>query len=313
EWDNEEFRLSLIYFAGDPGKLNIHLRSVINDILPTTASKLDKLCRQVVEEMEEIIYDQTRLSEKSAARKTRQIGNLFYLLVTAFGPSYLWSSLEKAFKKQPLAKRLFYKNCSARMTQLAKMLPESMFTLQQEAVDYFAINRFLDNYSIELVNTGDCQINSPKNPEGGDLIMKPVQELISLTWETLAEDIKFENIDELGFAAGQVVQRFGNSYYAGTNGKDYIKHRIMTFGTSLTPEVIHLKALGRMEEYTSMLDLKVSLDVLKRAAVITMGFVQYEGEIKTNKDRFMAAFWAGYSLGRKKKASELKENQESDN
>ncbi len=83
--------------------------------------------------------------------------------------------------------------------------------------------------------------------------------------------------------------------------KDYIKHRIMTFGTSLTPDVIHHKHWGRMEEYTAMLGLGVATDVLQRAALVSMGFVQFEGEIKNNKERFMAAFWAGYSLGGKRK------------
>jgi hypothetical protein len=302
EWENEDFRLTLTYFSGDPGKLNIHLRAVINDILPATASNLQEICTDVGAEMQEIIDSHTFLGEKSAARKYRQTSNLLYLLSAAFGPPYLWGCLEKTFKKEPLAKNLFYKNSAARMTQLGKMLPDSIFDLQQEAIDYLAINMFLEIYTNQLANI-----------TGGDESMKTVNELIKATWETPVEEIRFASLDELGFAAGQVVQRFGNSYYQGANKKDYIKHRIMTFGTSLTPEVVHYKALGRMEEYTAMLKLGVSSDVLKRAAVISMGFVQFEDEIKKNKDRFMAAFWAGYSLGRKKKETESKSDMEDDN
>jgi hypothetical protein len=302
EWENEAFRLTLTYFSGDPGKLNIHLRAVINDILPATASQLQEICTEVSTEMQKVIGSYTLLSEKSAARKSRQTGTLLYLLSVAFGPPYLWSCLEKTFKKEPLAKNLFYKNSAARMTQLGKMLPDSIFYLQQEAIDYLAVNRFLDFYTEKLTNN-----------TGGDVSMKTVNELIKGTWETPVEEIQFASMDELGFAAGQVVQRFGNSYYQGTNGKDFIKHRIMTFGTSLTPEVVRYKALGRMEEYTAMLKLGVSSDVLKRAAVVSMGFSQYEDEIKKNKDRFMAAFWAGYSLGRKKKETEQKSGEEDEN
>jgi hypothetical protein len=301
EWENEAFRLTLTYFSGDPGKLNIHLRAIINDILPATASRLQEICAEISAEMQEIISNYTFLSERSAARKLRQIGSLLYLLSAAFGLPYLWGCLEKTFKKEPLARSLFYKNSAARMTQLGKMLPDSIFNLQQEAIDYLAINRLLDLYTNMLTNI-----------TGGGVNMKAVGELISATWEIPVEEIQFKNMDELGFAAGQVVQRFGNSYYQGTKGKDYIKHRIMTFGTSLTPEVIHHKALGRMEEYVAMLKLGVSADVLKRAAVISMGFVQHEEEIKKNKDRFMAAFWAGYSLGRKKKETEPKSEEEDD-
>lgn len=303
EWDNEEFRLTLIYFSGDPGKLNIHLRAVIGDVLPTTASQLQEICEEVCEQIQEIIDDgYIMLSEKSVARKRRQISTLPYLLSVAFGPPYVWSSMEKALKREPLDKLLFYKNSSSRMTQLGKLLPESIFSLQQETIDYLAINQFLSLYNNNLANL-----------KGGEENMKTAKELISATWDTPVDELQFETIDELGFAAGQVVQRFGNSYYVGTNGKDYIKHRIMTFGTSLTPEVIHYKALGRMEEYVTMLGLRVSPDVLKRAAVASIGFVQFEDEIKKSKDRFMAAFWAGYSLGRKKKNDEPKSTKEGDN
>jgi hypothetical protein len=303
EWDNEEFRLTLIYFSGDPGKLNIHLRAVISDVLPTTASHLQEICEELREQIQEIIDDgYIMLSEKSIARKQRQISTLPYLLATAYGPPYVWGSMEKALKREPLDKTLFYKNSSSRMTQLGKLLPDSIFDLQQETIDYLAINQFLSLYNSNLASS-----------KGGEEGMKTAMELISATWNTPVDELQFETLDELGFAAGQVVQRFGRSYYAGTNKKDYIKHRIMTFGTSLTPEVIHHKALGRMEEYAAMLGLGVAPDVFKRAAVVSMGFVQFEDEIKNNKDRFMAAFWAGYSLGRKEKDDESDSNEEGNN
>jgi len=53
--------------------------------------------------------------------------------------------------------------------------------------------------------------------------------------------------------------------------------------------------------------------LLQRAALVSMGFVQFEGEIKNNKERFMAAFWAGYSLGKKKRDDESVLNKEEDN
>ncbi len=46
--------------------------------------------------------------------------------------------------------------------------------------------------------------------------MKTPMELINATWNKPIDELQFETIDELGFAAGQVVQRFGRSYYAGT-------------------------------------------------------------------------------------------------
>ena len=144
-------------------------------------SQLQEICTEVSTEMQKVIGSYTLLSEKSAARKSRQTGTLLYLLSVAFGPPYLWSCLEKTFKKEPLAKNLFYKNSAARMTQLGKMLPDSIFYLQQEAIDYLAVNRFLDFYTEKLTNN-----------TGGDVSMKTVNELIKGTWETPVEEIQFK-------------------------------------------------------------------------------------------------------------------------
>lgn len=298
DWANEDFRLTLIYFSGEPTKLNIYLRAIIEDILPPIAEMVQDLMNEVVEEINNVMNECTVISEQSIERKKKQIQSLPYLLASAFGAAHVWTTMQKVFKGRNIDKQLFIKNISLRMNQEAKLLPDSIFNLQQESVEYFAINSFLDKYNTRIAGQ-----------KGGENTMKSVKELINLTWEIPVEEMRFESIDELGFAAGQIVQRFGKSYYEGNNHKDFIKHRILTFGSSLTPEVIRNKALGRMEEYIVMLDLKVSPDVLKRAAVVSMNFVKFEKEINLNKDRFMAAFWAGYSLGRKKR-DENKQQQE---
>lgn len=291
EWVNEDFRLTLIYFSGDPGRLDIHLRAIIEDILPSTAEKLQEILTDIAEEMDGIMTEYTFLSEHSIAWKKKQIQTLPYLLATAFGAPYVWANMEKAFKRQYIDNKLFIRNISIRMAQEAKLMPDSIFNLQQESIEYFSVSSFLARYNEELARQ-----------KGGPVNMKQVKELINLTWETPLEELTFENIDELGFAAGQVIQKFGNSYYKGNNQKDFIKHRILTFGSSLTPDAIRTRALGKLEEYTTMLNLKVSPDVLQRGAIVSMNFVQFEEDINKNKDRFMAAFWAGYSLGRKNKA-----------
>jgi len=290
-WVNEDFRLTLIYYSGDPGRLDIHLRAVIEDILPSTAEKLNEILTDIADEMDNIMTEYSFLSEQSITWKKKQLQSLLYLLSTAFGAPYVWTSMQKAFKREYIDNKLFIKNISVRMAQEAKLMPDSIFNLQQESIEYFAVNSFLTRYNDELARQ-----------KGGQVNMKNVKELISLTWETPVEELAFENIDELGFAAGQVIQKFGNSYYKGNNQKDFIKHRVLTFGSSLTPDVIRTRALGKLEEYTTMLNLKVFPDVLKRGAVVSMNFVQFEQDIIKDKDRFMAAFWAGYSLGRKNKA-----------
>jgi len=76
----------------------------------------------------------------------------------------------------------------------------------------------------------------------------------------------------------------------------------------LTPDAIRYKAIGKMEEYRKKLNLKIPEDVLERAAMISLGFIQYEDEIARNKDRFMSSFWAGYALGRKKTDEDINDS-----
>lgn len=290
EWVNEDFRLNLIYYSGDPGKLDIHLRALIEDILPSTVEKLQDYLADIANETDYVMAEYTFLGDKVIQWEKEKLRSLPYLLASAFGAPYVWTSMHKAFKRQYIDDWLFIKNYSIRMNQEAKLLPKSIFDLQKESVEYFAIKSFLERYNSKLAGR-----------RSENKIMKNVTELIGLIWDVPVEGLVFENIDELGFAAGQVIQRFGHSYYKGSNKKDFVKHRLLTFGSSLTPEAIRFKGLGKFEEYTSMLNLKISTDVLKRAAVVSMHYTQFEQEIAKERDRFMAAFWAGYSLGRKVK------------
>lgn len=299
EWVKEDFRLNLIYYSGDPGKLDIHLRVVIEDIVPSTAQEIQAFLAGIAKEIDDVMTEYTFLGEQAIKWEKEKLQSLPYMLASAFGAPYVWTSMYKAFKRQYIDDRLFIRNYSIRMNQEAKLLPESIFNLQKESVEYFAISSFLESYNSNLVGQ-----------RSEDKIMKNVKELITSIWDVPIEKLAFDNIDELGFAAGQVIRKFGHSYYQGSNKKDFLKHRLLTFGSRLTPEAIRFKGLCKFEEYAAMLNLKVSADVFKRAAIVSMYFTQFDQEIIKEKDRFMAAFWAGYSLGRKAKDdSDADDNQ----
>ncbi|MGS0764727.1 hypothetical protein [Syntrophomonas curvata] len=310
EWISEDFRLNLLYYSGDPGKLDIHLRAIIEDILPSTAQELQDYLENIAGEADDVMAEYTFLGEQTIQWEKEKLQSLPYMLASAFGASYVWTSMQKAFKRQYIDDRPFVKNYAIRMNREAKLLPDSIFNLQKEGVEYYAIKSFLHRYNSELA--GQRSENDMKN----------VKELIALTWDVPVEELAFDNIDELGFAAGQVTKHFGNIYYYHYNknnkdktkessmDKDFIKHRVMTFGSTLTPDVIRYRALSKMEEYNKKLNLKVPDDTLGRAAVISMNFMNFDNEIKRNRDRFMAAFWAGYSLRKKpKKDSDTNDKQ----
>ncbi|QGT99803.1 hypothetical protein SYNTR_1210 [Candidatus Syntrophocurvum alkaliphilum] len=290
---NEEWRLYLIYFSGEPGKLNIHLRAIIEDIMPTTIESIGSIIDEIRENMEENMLKYTLLSENGVLYKKQQISSLPYLISTAYGAAYLWSIMEKMLKKLPVDDKMFFRHTALKMTEEASRLPTSIFNLQKEAIDYFSIYTLLNRYNKEI-----------SKKQGGILEVKNINELIKLSFDTPVEEMDFTTIDELGFAAGQIVQRFSSIYYMQNHEKDFIQHRVLNYGSSLTPEAIRTKALGKMEEYVARLNLEVSNDLLKRAAVISMNYPDFENEIKKDKDRFMCAFWAGYSMGRKKKGNQ---------
>ena len=44
-------------------------------------------------------------------------------------------------------------------------------------------------------------------------------------------------MEELGFVTGLLLKQFSNSYYRKTE-KEFVKHRVMKFGSKLTPEMV---------------------------------------------------------------------------
>ena len=128
--------------------------------------------------------------------------------------------------------------------------------------------------------------------------MRPWQALIENVASAPISDIEFQDVEELGFAAGHLVRQFSRLYYRASDEKDYLQHRVMTFGSDLTPEVIYRRALGKLPEYAMRVKANLSEDFRQRLGVWLSTYPQMKVQVKKNSDEFMAAFWAGYMLGR---------------
>ncbi|NLI11743.1 MAG: hypothetical protein GX425_03740 [Peptococcaceae bacterium] len=121
---------------------------------------------------------------------------------------------------------------------------------------------------------------------------------------TPPEKLVFDDVEELGFAAGYLANRFGRWYYYNTGGgkekktegKDFIKHRVMAFGSKLTPDMVWRKALSRFQEYALKLDIKLTDDFRRRAGVVESEFRRLRQKVERNRDEFLGAFWSGYML-----------------
>ncbi|HHX29387.1 MAG TPA: hypothetical protein GX716_10330 [Firmicutes bacterium] len=102
--------------------------------------------------------------------------------------------------------------------------------------------------------------------------------------------------EELGFIVGALTRVFARQYYRATNGKDFLKHRVMTFGADLkTRDIIH-RGLARFSELARRLDMRLPAPLREWAAAATIKCIGMESSLRKDSDIFVASFWAGYEL-----------------
>ena len=78
---------------------------------------------------------------------------------------------------------------------------------------------------------------------------------------------------------------------------DFLRDRVLTFGTDLRVPAVHDKGLKSILELPNRLkSLKRNRDLEERTGAMIAVFQQNRGSIESDKDSFLAAFWAGYAL-----------------
>ncbi|HHY31470.1 MAG TPA: hypothetical protein GX515_00400 [Firmicutes bacterium] len=298
EFSREEYRLYLTYFTGNPSRGDVHLRATIEDVLPSTARQVTKL----VSGLGEYAVDIARrlrgknMDEQQEAFVRHTYTSLPYLLGTAFGAPFLWDSLNTTMHRGNIASERFLANSAARMSELGHQLPDSYARLNDEIVFYLTFRRFLQEYNREI-----------RSEKGGEQ-MRDWKEIHAMLSGGRPEDMVFRDAEELGFACGHLTGLFSRQYWhatkVGREGKDFLKHRVMTFGTDLTPTVVYERGLARMEEVARRLDMHLPEDFRRRLAVVLVEFARTKDEIARNRHAFMAAFWAGHNLAGSQVATE---------
>lgn len=288
EMDADHYRLTIMYYSGDTGRGDVHLRATIEDVVPSVARQLKKIAGEVKNfavDLATALHGQ--ISENHMGFLTTRYSSLPYLLTTAYGAPYTWKMLSTVLHRGNISRKLFLTNVSRRMSELSRKLPEGFHELRSEVIFYLAFSEFLKKYfDAVALETGN----------GGYEWMRDWRDFQRLIAEGPVKDLEFNDPEELGFAAGHLVRIFARQYWHASNGNDFIKHRVMTFGSSLTPEVIWKKALSRMDEYARKLNMKISDDLRQRFAVVLMEYSRLRNETQKERDAFMAAFWAGYAL-----------------
>jgi hypothetical protein len=280
---SDEHRLTIIYYSGDLSRGNMHIRAVIEDVIPSVASRIQKILQRL----------QVRQLPKIQAvfgfepQPLYRTENLPSLLGNAFGPGYLWESLQAVLHKEPLRLDRLRVATAWKLNELANK--EAYWDMKQELIFYFSFIYFLRQYE-ELI----------LNKKGG------AQELAA--WESLLEryhqgTITVDNLktaDHLGFVAGLLLRQYGNSYYQKTK-KDFVKSRVMKFGSKLTPEMIWKDGLLRCEELAQQWDMGLAANfrpVLSQALLALLA-AQEANQLTAQKDEFLTAFWSGYLIYKK--------------
>jgi hypothetical protein len=301
--DKAGFRLTLVYFHGNPGRGDIHLRAFIQDIIPSTLRKLSKIAYKNAETGIALLRALSpNVSERQAAYYRTMYRSIPFLLTRAYGGSYLWDQLETALRRKWLDIHRPTSNTARRMSSLVGRLPGSIFELNDEVIFYLSFLDFITEYHKQLATKHAASKDKDFSDERrSEMTMRPWRELLKVIGGGSIDELRYQSPAELGFGCGALIRQFGRSYWyatkVGKEGKDFLKHRVLTFGTDLSPEVLWKRGLSKIFDVEARYEkIHLSDDFRRRVGVTLTEFDRLHEEIRPNRDAFMAAFWSGYTL-----------------
>ncbi len=280
----DEYRLTLLYYSGIIHQGNIHVRMIIQDVVPSVAKGLEKIVGDI--NTKEIFKIQRAFGRERMDR-FYPLESLPSMLGNAYGPGYVWSSLETVFNKQSISIDRLHYFTSIKLNELAnKGKHQDMIN---ELIFYYGFINFYNRYNNEILKKGR-EINYMAN------------------WEYLLEkyhlgEIKIEDLktaEELGYASGLTLRQFSNSYFHSA-GNDFVKHRVMKFGSKLTPEMVWKNGLLQCEELAMQRSMNLADNFRMNLSQVLLATLEADekGFLSENKDQFMTAFWSGYLMYKK--------------
>lgn len=294
ELNRDDFHLTLVYFSGDVSRGDVHLRAYIQEVLPSTAARLKKLVRPCREQMVELLRLMSpNASEKQRAYLATCYQSVPYLLVRGYGGSHLWTLLEECFHRRPLDDQRVVSHVAARIRSVVPRWPESRFEVIDEVIFLLVCRDFINRYNRAVAEP----------PKEDPMPMRPWRELLEMIDKKPPGEMRFQSVAELGFGCGALIRGFSVWYWkatkVGDKGKDYLKQRVLTFGADLSPEVIWRVALGKLCDVAARYETekrRLGRAFRERLGVLLTEFEQQGEQVKSKRDEFMTAFWAGYCL-----------------
>lgn len=282
ELDTDAFRLLMVYYT--QANADIHLRATIDDVLPSTVGRLLSILGEVqagAAELRELLFRQ------SPEWLSNRYESLVYFIIRAYGGPYLWSTLADMLHRREISWERFAAGAAARMAGYARLgiLAQdkgAYRNLKEEVLFYQAFRVLYTLYYREILGQ---EVND----------LAGWKEMLDKVVKAPPDELAFANPEELGFAAGCLVARFGRQYYA-RQERNFLQHRVMTFGSTMTPDDIWRRALSRFQEYALKLQFGLPEDFRRRAAVVECEYRRMRDAVARQKDEFMGAFWSGYML-----------------
>lgn len=291
---SDEHRLTILYYSGDLSRGDMHIRAVIEDVIPSVANRIQFILRKLNTTEIKKIQSAFDVNEQRLYRAE----NLPSLLGNAFGPGYLWESLQAALHREPLRIARLRVATARKLNELVNK--EAYWEMKQELIFYYAFVYFLQQYGEKILNQ-----------KGG---MKELAE-----WDSFVERYHqgvltagdLSNIENLGFAAGLLLKQYSNSYYQKTK-QDFVKHRVMKFGSRLTPEMIWKNGLLRCEELAQQWNMGLAANFRAVLSQVLLAFLaaQQNNQLAMQKDEFLTAFWSGFLIYKKQGESHTDEGDE---
>jgi len=284
---SDDYRLIILYYSGNLSRGDIHVRMVIEDIIPSVAMKLQKIIKDL--NRKHIVDIYKAFGSKKEEKQYFRTRSLPSMLANAYGPGYVWSTLQTVFHRQPIYINRLYQSTAMKLNELANK--EDHWGMVDELIFHHAFVFFYSEYHQEVLKT--------------EKEVKSMSDWVQLLEKYHAGQITIDDLrtaGELGFVTGLLLKQFSNSYHHKTN-KDFIKHRVMKFGSKLTPEMVWKGGVMRCEELAAQWEMKLASNFYRILPHVLLALLDADKQylLSKNKDDFMTAFWSGHLMYRKPK------------
>lgn len=280
---SDDYRLTILYYSGDLSRGNMHIRAMIEDVVPSVASAV----QDILHNMSSIDVPQLAQALGLPEQFTlHALDDLPSMLANAFGPGYVWDTLQKVLHRQPIRIDRLHEMTARKCNDSAKL--DNWYHVRYELLFYWSFLSFTNQYTRLIAGTG--------------------KESVAVDWRQLVanylagkwDDEREWSVQELGFISGLLVRQFENSYHKKVHSS-FLRKRLLNFGSKLTPQMVWENGLIEFQKLIEQRELKVGKNFYPALARALLSFpnVQAAGLLDKHRHEFISTFWSGYLMYKK--------------